>query len=190
MSGGHVLWPPGESTSTDNAVHPSGCTRYRAAANGQCCYSSVVPEGGCNLQQTLPGHVCVGAVRERQGTPRPIESWAGRSLCQLWLAREVFGLPVQARGLYRGTQPAGSNIQGHGECIGNDEGCGRGLTGQPGRYTGRPGSVTQSYSPFTPTQPTWWCTMRMGTRPGTVSHRQDWSCSALHLSPLSSLHRY
>ena len=85
--------------------------------------------------------------------PWPIESWAGRSLRQLWLAREVFRMPVQARGLYRGTQPAGIDIQGHGERIGDNEGCGRGLTGQPGRYTGRPGSVTQSYPPLTPTQP-------------------------------------
>jgi len=71
----------------------------------------------------------------------------------LFGSREVFGLPVQAPGLYRGNQPAGSNSQGHGERIGNDEGRGRGLTGQPGRYTGWPGSITQSYSSLTPTQP-------------------------------------
>ena len=72
---------------------------------------------------------------------------------QLWLVWEVFGLPVQVQGLYRGNQPAGSDSQGHGERIGNDEGRSRGLTGQPGRYTGQPGSVTPSSSSLTPPSP-------------------------------------
>jgi hypothetical protein len=153
VSGGNVPRPPVESTRTDDSVHPSGCTNYRAAANGQCRDSLDVPEGGRNLQQTLPERVRLGAVQERQGMLKPIESWVGRSLRQLWLVREVFGLPVQARGLYRGNQPTGSDSKGHGERIGNNEGHSRGLTGQPGRYTGRPGSVTPSSSSFTPTQP-------------------------------------
>ena len=152
VSGGNVPWPPVESTRTNNAVHPSGSTNHRAASNDQYRDSSNVPEGGRNLQHTLPGHVHLGTVQERQGTLQPIESWTRRSLRQLWLVWEVFGLPVQARDLYRGNQPAGSDSQGHGERIGNDEGRGRGLTGQPGRYTGRPGSVTPSPSSLTPTQ--------------------------------------
>jgi hypothetical protein len=152
VSGGHVSRPPVESTSTDDSVHPSGCTSHQAAANSQCRDSPDVIEGGGNLQQTLPGHVRCGAVRERQGPSRPIESRAGRSLRQFWLVREVFGLPVQARGLYRGYQLADSDRQGRGGSTGYNEGRGLGPTGQPGRYTGRPGSVTPSSSFPTPTE--------------------------------------
>ena len=153
MSGGNVSCPPVEGTRTDDSIHPSGGTNHWATANGQSHNSPDVPEGGHNLQQNLPGHAHLGAVQERQGTLQPIESLARRSLRQLCLAREVFGMPVQARGLYRGYQLAGINSQGHGEHIDNDEGRRRGLTGQPHRYTGWPGSVTQSYPPLTPTQP-------------------------------------
>ncbi len=48
---------------------------------------------------------------------------------------------MQTRGVFGARQPTGCNREGVGECNGDHESC-RALTGQPGKRTGRPGSVT------------------------------------------------
>ena len=55
MSGGHVPRAPGESTSTDDSVHPSGCTSYRAAANGHAAIPPLCQKVVATFNRLYPG---------------------------------------------------------------------------------------------------------------------------------------
>jgi hypothetical protein len=103
----------------------------------------LVPEGGCHLQPNLPKDDSGGTMQARGHQVFGSTGWQERQVLQLRPAGPMSWMHLRPCAMHGGQGQTSRDFEGHGPSHGNNKGGGaQGLTGWPGKWAGRPGSVT------------------------------------------------